>query len=242
MVLNSVDGSEWIRATSGTSWPLLGLAWTGTMLVAVGKNTYLTSTDGILWNGSIDKTTYILNSVTWNGRYAVAAGNLGTILTSPDGAIWTGRTSMTTDTLRAITASDRQVVAVGDSGTVSTSADAKTWKSSRTLLKNNLYGLTWTGASLASGINEFVAVGAGGLIMSSIHDEVSVGPPEFAKTSLTGRAAPGLAETVDVAGRVHRNSRRAAGILVSAGKNERHQVSVQFPRQHDMRINKGNCR
>lgn len=78
-----------------------GVAWSGTLWVAVGNGTcsIATSTDGISWTprdmfNVITSTGY---GVAWNGFLWVVAGysggttNTNSIATSPDGITWTGR-------------------------------------------------------------------------------------------------------------------------------------------------------
>jgi hypothetical protein len=229
-VLTSTDGIEWIHVTSGTIKPLTAVVWNGSRYIAVGRDTYITSPDGILWDGTFKGTTCNLLSITWNGDYAVAAGSRGTIMTSPDGTVWTGRTSMTTDSLRAIATGMRSIAAAGDSGIICTSVDAKVWRSFRSGTTGSINSVIWNDLVADSG--EFLAVGYGGLIMSSAEDPPTSIPTEYIPaTPRSSRKNVGSQIIVDAAGRMHRTSPAAVGLRLNARTGEPLPLNVKRSRQ-----------
>ena len=82
-ILTSPDGITWTTRTSGTTYGLNGVTWSGTQFVAVGfSGTILTSLDGITWTSRTSGTTYQLNGVIWSGTQFVAVGLSGRIAIS----------------------------------------------------------------------------------------------------------------------------------------------------------------
>ena len=71
-----------------------GVAWNGTMWVAVGQgtNTIAYSSDGITWTGlGTSAFSSVGHGVAWNGTRWVAVGQgTNTIAYSSDGITWTG--------------------------------------------------------------------------------------------------------------------------------------------------------
>ena len=91
MVLHGLSAQEQqLFSTRGR-----GIAWNGSMWVAVGEgtNSIAYSYDGVAWNGlgtSIFSTGGY--GVAWNGSMWVVVGQGGnSYATSPDGINWTGR-------------------------------------------------------------------------------------------------------------------------------------------------------
>ncbi len=82
-------GTEWVERVSGTSFPLTGIAWTGTQFVATGApGSVLTSPDGITWTTHAAPS---LSEIVWTGKKLVATvgGGLDTVFyTSTDGVNW----------------------------------------------------------------------------------------------------------------------------------------------------------
>src|SRR5690606_30647588 len=106
-----------------------------------------------------------LTGITWTGSQLVAVGDGGTIVTSPDGVSWTTRNSGTANGLYAVAkdggnGASSRVVAVGVSGTIRLSANGGNNWSAATTTGDVMYAVTWAG-------NRFVAVGAGGKILTS---------------------------------------------------------------------------
>ena len=74
----SYDGTVWINSPSISLMVTncRGLAWNGTVFVAVGKgtNTILYSSDGITWQAATGGFSTQGTSVSWNGSLFVAGG------------------------------------------------------------------------------------------------------------------------------------------------------------------------
>jgi hypothetical protein len=146
------------------------VTWTGTQLVAVGRNgTILTSPDGVDWTSRISGTTNILNSVVWTGDRFVAIGFPETgqlalsVVTSIDGQNWTCD-SVRVDTigsgLYSLVWTGAQFAALRGNGEIVTSADAHNWTVRNSCTVKQLTSMVWTGRQL-------VAVGIKGTIISS---------------------------------------------------------------------------
>lgn len=148
----SADGITWTDYTAGTN-DLLGVASSGTQLVAVGKTGAIEySSNGTTWNAATSGTTQQLDDVIYAGGQFVAIGYAGTILTSTDGITWTARTSNTTNILYGIAYTGSLYVAVGASAVVVTSPTGVTWTKPTTtgLPVAALHGIAWTGTQLVA--------------------------------------------------------------------------------------------
>jgi hypothetical protein len=132
-VYTSPDGEVWTTRSVPSTATLKGLAWTGTVLVAVGDNDILTSPDGVTWTKQ-DSVQSLLASVVWGNPsmsptsgVLVTVGESGTILTSPDGVAWTTQNSGVTSSLRSVTWTGSRFVTVGANGVVLVSPDGQKW-------------------------------------------------------------------------------------------------------------------
>lgn len=134
LILTSPDGTTWTQRNVDTAGGITGVAWSGTMFVAVGtSNTILrdawTSADGSTWTRTIGEFDCDIYDVTWSGTHFVAAGinptaGVASIRTSTDGTTWSADTvpgTPTTSSIMRIVGSDTLLVGVGISGTVITS-------------------------------------------------------------------------------------------------------------------------
>lgn len=172
-IQTSPDGTAWTSQNSGTSLDLYGVTYGNGQFVAVGNlGIVLNSTNGTTWTGqaSANLTATPLNGVTFANGQFVAVGYMG-IQYSSDGVNWTslstlpfGPTGPTVD-LYNVTYGNGLFVAVGEyntsSGIIVTSPDGVNW----TIIQypsNILSGITY------NGVNQFVAVGRGGLILTSL--------------------------------------------------------------------------
>jgi len=196
-ILTSPDGLTWSRRSSNFLAHLSGIACSGTLCVAAGSNgTILTSPDGITWTPRDSGAPNAqLGDVVWSGSQFVVVGN-GAIVTSPDGITWTRRADIPIN-LNGVVWSGTQFVAVGNgiftsadaitwTQRDSSSANSISWSGSRyAAVGGNWYsgliltspdGITWTSQtfdstmilqSVAWGGTQFVAVGAGGVIVTS---------------------------------------------------------------------------
>ena len=136
-------------------------AFGATKYVAVGNSGFVgASANGTLWQSGQLPNVGNLNGAAWTGTRFVAVGDSGTIITSSDGTNWAPQTSAISGTLRSVSVSSAgTVVAVGDGG-IETSPDGLTWTARNASGVAPLAGVTF-------GNNEFVAVGASGVIKSS---------------------------------------------------------------------------
>jgi len=165
--INSSNNSGTIFSSSGT-----GVAWNGSMWVAVGSgtNTIAYSINGQYWypsNNSINIFSSYGQAVAWNGSMWVAVGSgTNTIAYSPDGINWTGAnningsnsTTIFSNSGNGIAWNGSMWVAVG-SGTnsIAYSSDGINWtgsNNSTTIFSNSGNGIAWNGEM-------WVAVGSG---------------------------------------------------------------------------------
>ena len=122
----------WSVAGSGVD-PKTAIAWNGSVWVAAGSTSILTSTDGIAWTlrlTSSGSTTIKCTSIAWGGGNWVAGTLTSTVYTSPDGITWTPIATTMTAGINGLAWSGSSWVGVGG-GTIYSSPD----------------GITWTGAS-----------------------------------------------------------------------------------------------
>jgi hypothetical protein len=97
--ISTNGGAAWRGSVNITAADLLGIAWGGNKLVAVGTSgTIASSADGITWS-LITYGTTRLNAVTYAGDQFIAVGDGGLVITSPNGVNWTTQASHTTSGL-----------------------------------------------------------------------------------------------------------------------------------------------
>ena len=88
------NGVSWSQQSSGTTYRLNSVAWTGAEFVAVGINgKVFRSTDGLTWNEQptpyndvlFGSDYFHLNSILWTGSAGrlVVVGDRGLVATSP---------------------------------------------------------------------------------------------------------------------------------------------------------------
>ena len=182
------EGATWTAQNSGTKVDLMSVVWSGTQFVAVGYSgmagAILSSPNGSTWTARATGSVLpILMSVAWSGKLFVAAGaygqgaNEGTValLSSPDGITWSPSVSITDistpSTVYGITWTGTQFVAVGvtnsdGASTVLFSTDGKNWKGPP-VYTSVPAEVTLTGVAWSPTKKLFVAVGAGGAIITS---------------------------------------------------------------------------
>jgi len=154
-IISSLDGKNWVLASSGEFYALRGVAYGNGTFVAIGDyGSVLTSPDGVNWTIRGTKSFYQLKGITYGNGTFVAVGDYGSVLTSPDGVNWIDRVAGTIASLRAVTYGDGLFVAVGTGGAIVTSFDGIDW-SARTSGVSELYDLT----GVAYGNGTFVSVG-----------------------------------------------------------------------------------
>ncbi len=82
-VLTSADGLTWASTTSTPpSWPE-GVTWSDSRYVVVGaRGRIATSIDGIAWNDVVSGTAQTLHGVTWSGATFTPAGSIATLISN----------------------------------------------------------------------------------------------------------------------------------------------------------------
>jgi hypothetical protein len=172
--IDAGPAATWVQRSSGTTATLLGVASSGSTLVAVGfGGTALWSNDGLTWapaspalpsNNDYYAVAYGL--VGGNGTMVAVGTNMrgtnngGIISTSDDARTWTARTPATNLGLTGVTYGNGVFVVVGNSGTIQWSADAVTWTSASGA-SSHLGGVDFVNG-------RFVAMGQGGEFLHSM--------------------------------------------------------------------------
>lgn len=185
-IVDNLDGTgttiAWQRPVQPTTEVLGGVAWNGSIFLAVGGGgTVLSSTDGVNWSSPIIGVApdADLNAVTrWIDNRFVAVGASGRIFVSDDaaGGSWTeSNPTRVGETLQGVAwngavppadvGEDPLVdglVAVGNSGTILTSEDGFTWsnRTSASKTTNALQDINWSR-------NQYVATGTSGTVVTS---------------------------------------------------------------------------
>ncbi|MGQ5523740.1 hypothetical protein ACUHMQ_10800 [Chitinimonas sp. PSY-7] len=149
---------------------------------------------GDAWTAGDSAGTANLNAVIMaqvkvdTGANLLAAGNGGALFTSMKGDKWTAIASGTTNDLRGLLyeASATRLIAVGAGGTVQMSSDfltdKATWKVTKTDTTAQLN-------SIAAGSSAYVAVGAGGVILSGVGATDSTTTPATPTITWTARTS-----------------------------------------------------
>ena len=176
LIATSPDGTSWTPVANTLKKELNGVAFSGSTLVAVGRNGAIaTSANGTTWSLKASGTTLDLHGVIWARNQFVAVGGHesddydstgpggSVVLTSPNGTTWTRRTVPTNRPLSAITFNGTQFVAVGRStgdgpqpGTavVITSPDGINWTARDSQATTDLTSVASFGAQLiATGLD-----------------------------------------------------------------------------------------
>jgi hypothetical protein len=161
-LLNSPDGTNWTKLTSGTTNYLSGIAtYTNGLLVLTGnEGTVLTSPDGIIWTKRASGTTnwlYRLRCV--NGRL-LALGENGSMLTSTNGTNWANIPTGVTNWLNDAIMVSNTCYVVGNQGVVLTSTNFVNWTNIGTITTKSLEGT-------ATQNGQLVVVGFEGTILRS---------------------------------------------------------------------------
>jgi hypothetical protein len=167
-IIYSNNGTTWL--TSGTTLFTVcnGLAYNGTLWVAVG-NRIAYSTDGITWiNSSI--TTGTWNTVAWNGFLWLAGGTSG-LAYSYDGLNWTTITQSIVSTCNSITWSGSLWIATG-TPVLGSQSSAYSYNGMTWIPSTNSLNFIGTGQTVA--VNRAL-VNAG----------ITINPPVFNQTSST---------------------------------------------------------
>lgn len=128
-IARSADGGvTWASQTSNTGQNLTGVAWNGSLFVAVGvAGVVITSADGSTWT-KVTPTRYGSQTINWitsdgTSFYAITNGNACYI--STDGVTWTAYA--TPMTLQSLNWMNNKLVGYGANGDIITSTDGKSW-------------------------------------------------------------------------------------------------------------------
>ena len=169
VILRSADGSHWSLSTSnwGNVLFMTTVAYAGGVFVAAGDSgTLLSSTNGINWLAAKKVGSAEMHDFAYGAGKFVAVGDSGVILTSANGTTWAPQNSGVTAYLAGAAYGNGLFVVgmlfpAGMGSGFLTSTDGVAWTQQ---------GLTVSGATvagLAYGNGLFVAVGSGGLILTS---------------------------------------------------------------------------
>ena len=91
-IATSTDGITWtIRTLNACNNQGHGLAYSGSLFVAVGGTFSATSADGITWTDNAGFPPNQTRAVVWGNSKFCATGTNGTASTSPDGVNWTAQ-------------------------------------------------------------------------------------------------------------------------------------------------------
>jgi hypothetical protein len=161
-VLNSPDGTNWTRLTSGTTNYLSGItAFTNGLLVLTGnEGSILTSPDGTNWTSRTSGTTNWLYRLRCVSGRLLAVGENGTLLTSTNGTNWATIRSGVTNWLNDAIMVSNTCYVVGNQGVVLTSTNFVNWTNIETITTRSLYGT-------ATQNGQLVVVGFEGSILRS---------------------------------------------------------------------------
>ena len=153
-IATSPDGITWTERTHPIVNSVNGIAWNGSLWVAVGGysgTAIATSPDGITWTARTSPFEGFGTTcwdVAWNGSLWVAVGSgIAPIATSPDGITWTSRTSPITSAVKGVAWNGSLWVAVGfGTFTVATSPDGITWTGRTATFPNGGRNVAWNGS------------------------------------------------------------------------------------------------
>jgi hypothetical protein len=167
-ILTSPNGSTWTRRVVDSKNELFDVAYNGSILVAVGTISILTSSDGISWTKQ-SSPNYSLNGICWSGSQFIAVGDGGYIATSVNGTSWVQRTTSYNSSLKSVISSSMLTVAIGMSGTILTSSDGFSW-TSRSIQTRHLKSIVWTGYFFV-GVGDSVVVSSPDGVMWSAYNQ-----------------------------------------------------------------------
>ncbi len=168
-LITSPNGSSWTLRSVPTTASLTGVAATGSLAVAVGYDTILSSSNGTTWTAHTFAATgpgvsRALRAVVSGPAGFLAGGSQGALFASADGiSPWASRSVPSSRGIFAVAHDGAQYCAVGTSGAVARSPDGVTWAQGTALSVIP----AWPWAAIARGAGVFVAAGAGAEIMSS---------------------------------------------------------------------------
>jgi hypothetical protein len=183
IIITSLDGISWVRATSVPLLPdLYDVISVGSTLIAVGNGYLMTSVDSMIWTlRSITTISGVLYGVAYNGSKYLTLGSSSTF-TSTDSTTWIAAT--TSPNSHAVTAVDSTFITVGSGGIIRQSTDdGVTWKDQTSHTTEDLTRIIWRNNVTDA---KMVAVGDNGTIIMPV--DASAWGAQYANTSknLTG--------------------------------------------------------
>lgn len=162
LILESADGASWMPHTVGTNMTADALAFNGSTLLVVGRDSVLnavvayTSTDRVQWQSTpvpIDDPHHLLGVA---GNFVAVGYRGGTVpsmvFRSPDGTDWTGVKTAHQGEINGAAWNGSNYIVVGEDGLIATSTLATDWQLQQAAEQTNLYTVRWLG-------DEFFAVG-----------------------------------------------------------------------------------
>ncbi len=166
--VSSGDGTWQRKSPLGGDGDLRRIISNGSLLIAVGHQTSLTSVDGKQWISHAVPADFSVNSITWDGGKFVAVGAKGVVFTSSNGHEWRSESSGTLQDLTDITWTGSRLVCVGIDDSMAPSGslalesnDGSKWVVCQTPRDTGgLHAVIWTGQQL-------VAAGKRGSILTS---------------------------------------------------------------------------
>ena len=191
-VLNSANGTNWAKLTSGTTNYLSGIATaTNGLLVLTGnEGTILTSTNGTNWISRTSGTTNWLYHMRCINGLLLAVGENGTLLSSTNATNWAKLSSGVTNWLNDAVMVSNTCYVTGDQGVVLASTNFVNWTNIGTITAEALEG-----AATQNG--QLITVGYGGIILRSQIVPVTTPIDIYSYTQMDGYNVFSVAGVVD---------------------------------------------
>ncbi|MGB0992632.1 MAG: WD40/YVTN/BNR-like repeat-containing protein, partial [Akkermansiaceae bacterium] len=151
-VYRSSDGTHWEQQIALDHKNLTGIAYSGSMLVAVGLDgSILYSSDGSHWKNSTYSSSSDFRAVTWAGNQFIAVGVNGHLAKSSDGINWASHSfPFSMPTINDVIWANGLIVAVGAGSNIAVSTDGQDWV--KTNLEGDSQTAIWNGS-------QFVIIG-----------------------------------------------------------------------------------
>lgn len=157
----TTGNSNWAIRTSGTTGTLNGVAFSGSEYVVTRSGGFLRSTDATTW--SLITFSGAWDDIVWDGTQFIARTSSNEVATSPDGTTWTGGKEIpTSQQVNFLISGNSKVLALGSLGLILETSDLINWSISSN--GQNIIGQT---AAYSTQLEKFVAVGIGGLLVTS---------------------------------------------------------------------------
>ncbi|MEZ5573724.1 MAG: hypothetical protein R3E64_17160 [Halioglobus sp.] len=183
-IVSSTDAINWAQQSSGNTDALWGTTFAGGQwIVSGGNGRIVTSPDSMAWTSVNSGYAFTLFDIAYDGSglYAISgdSGFAPSLLTSNDAVTWSQRTPNPNngEGLYGIAYGAGKWVAVGDVGTILTSVDpdSRTWTTETSGTSEYLRDIIYNGSNL------YVAVGEGGVILTSA--DASIWTPRSSGTT-----------------------------------------------------------